>query len=300
MLFEERIELMRKAKVAAIVLGSVSSCLFGGLFAVYATAPTVTSVTPKNTAQIQDVEIEELANAAAVTPIRTTAVTTSKATTKAASTTTAVTTTTTTVVEQITEAPVVVTTEAPTQAATEAVTVTTVPTTEPPVVEYAANVPEEPEVIYYDEPLYEEETVQEETTDYTEPETFVEETYVETTTVDTSSSSSLPISDEEYIILCNAVGHEAGCNWISEYDKAKVVEVIMNRVYSPLYPNNIYDVLTQRYQFEGAQGYVNLGTYASYVTESVKNAVNLYFSDPASFQHGYFSFYGDGYQNYFV
>lgn len=288
MLFEERIELMRKAKVAAIVLGSVSSCLFGGLFAVYATAPTVTSVTPKNTAQIQDVEIEELANAAAVTPIRTTAVTTSKATTKAASTTTAVTTTTTTVVEQTTEAP----TEAPTQAATETVTEAV---TNAPVEEYAAYVPEEPEVVYYDEPLYtEEETVEEVTTDYTQSD----DTYVETPAVDTSSA--LPISDEEYIILCNAVGHEAGCSWISEYDKAKVVEVIMNRVYSPLYPNSIYEVLTQRYQFEGAQGYVNLGTYASYVTDSVKNAVNLYFTDPGSFQHGYFSFYGDGYQNYFV
>ena len=280
--------MMRKAKVAAIVLGSVSSCLFGGLFAVYATAPTVTSVTPKNTAQIQDVEIEELANAAAVTPIRTTAVTTSKATTKAASTTTAV-TTTTTVVEQPTEAPSEASTEAATEAATQAAT-------DAPYEEYTAYVPEEPEVVYYEEPLYQEEVVYQEAT---EENTEATETYTEAP-VDTTSASSLPISDSEYIILCNAVGHEAGCNWISEFDKAKVVEVIMNRVYSPLYPNSIYEVLTQKNQFEGSKSYVDLGTYASYVTDSVKAAVDLYFSDPASFQHGYFSFYGDGYQNYFV
>ncbi len=280
--------MMRKAKVAAIVLGSVSSCLFGGLFAVYATAPVVTSVTPKDTAQIQDVEIEELANAAAVTPIRTTAVTTSKATTKAASTTTAV-TTTTTVVEQPTEAPSEASTEAATEAATQAAT-------DAPYEEYTAYVPEEPEVVYYDEPLYQEEVVYQEAT---EENTEATETYTEAP-VDTTSASSLPISDSEYIILCNAVGHEAGCSWISEFDKAKVVEVIMNRVYSPLYPNSIYEVLTQKNQFEGSKSYVDLGTYASYVTDSVKAAVDLYFSDPASFQHGYFSFYGDGYQNYFV
>lgn len=282
--------MMRKAKVAAIVLGSVSSCLFGGLFAVYATAPVVTSVTPKDTAQIQDVEIEELANAAAVTPIRTTAVTTSKATTKAASTTTAV-TTTTTVVEQPTEAPSESATEAATEAATQAAT-------DAPYEEYTAYVPEEPEVVYYEEPLYEEEEevyYEEATEEYTE----YTETYTEAPTVETSAAS-LPISDSDYIILCNAVGHEAGCSWISEYDKAKVVEVIMNRVYSPLYPNSIYEVLTQRYQFEGSKSYVDLGTYASYVTDSVKAAVDLYFADPGSFQHGYFSFYGDGYQNYFV
>ena len=107
------------------------------------------------------------------------------------------------------------------------------------------------------------------------------------------------ITDSEYVILCNAVAHEAGSNWISTYDKAKVVEVIMNRVYSPLYPNSILDVLVQHNQFTGSESYVYLGTYSSYVSDDVKAAVDLYFSDPSSFSHGYFGFYGDGVHNYF-
>jgi spore germination cell wall hydrolase CwlJ-like protein len=112
-------------------------------------------------------------------------------------------------------------------------------------------------------------------------------------------SVSLPITDEEYIILCNAVAHEAGCNWISTYDKALVVEVIMNRVESPLYPNTILGVLTQPYQFTGSSSYVYLGTYSHHVTQDVKDAVNLYFTETESFGHGYFGFYGHGYRNYF-
>lgn len=115
----------------------------------------------------------------------------------------------------------------------------------------------------------------------------------------TGEAGMLPITDEEFIILCNAVAHEAGCYWINEYDKAKVVEVIMNRVYSPLYPNTIYGVLTQPYQFSGSYAYVDLGTYSGSVTESVKEAVRLYFNEPESFTEGYYSFYGDGYRNYF-
>ena len=62
----------------------------------------------------------------------------------------------------------------------------------------------------------------------------------------------IPITDEEYIILCNAVANEAGSDWISVYDKARVVEVIMNRVHSSLFPNTIYGVLAQPFQFEGS------------------------------------------------
>ena len=111
--------------------------------------------------------------------------------------------------------------------------------------------------------------------------------------------SSLPISDQDFILLCNAVANEAGSNWISNYDKACVVEVIMNRVNSAYFPSTIYNVLTQRNQFTGASRYVNLGTYSSYVTQSVKDAVTLYFSEPQSFTQGYLYFYGDGRRNYF-
>ncbi|MBR1824041.1 MAG: cell wall hydrolase [Ruminococcus sp.] len=120
-----------------------------------------------------------------------------------------------------------------------------------------------------------------------------------TTVVYENSYGSLPITDEEYIILCNAVANEAGSDWISVYDKARVVEVIMNRVNSGQFPNTIYGVLAQPFQFEGSYSYVNLGTFSSIVTDAVKEAVDLYFSSPESFSEGYFYFYGDGYQNYF-
>ncbi len=134
------------------------------------------------------------------------------------------------------------------------------------------------------------------TTTYVE---VTEEPEVVTEVEVVTDSESLPISDEEYIMLCNAVAHEAGCNWIGVYDKAYVVEVIMNRVNSPRFPNSIYDVLTQPYQFSGANGYVNLGTYSSYVTQSVKDAVTLYFTEPESFTQGYNGFWGDGTNNHF-
>ena len=107
------------------------------------------------------------------------------------------------------------------------------------------------------------------------------------------------ISESDYILLCNAVGHEYGSDWVSVQEKALVVEVIMNRVYSASYPGTIYDVLTQPYQFSGAWGYVNLGCFSYQVTESVKESVLYYFQHPDEFTHGYCSFNGDGYRNYF-
>ncbi len=163
------------------------------------------------------------------------------------------------------------------------------------------------------------------TTTTTTTTTVIEETTVETESVETPTEafepattyaepeaepivtdiepvveeSSIGISDSDYILLCNAVAHEAGSNGISVYDKALVVEVIMNRVNSPRYPNTIYDVLTQRNQFSGAYGYVDLGTYSSFVTQSVKDAVTYYFNNQESFTQGFVSFHGDGVRNYF-
>ena len=117
-----------------------------------------------------------------------------------------------------------------------------------------------------------------------------EETYV-----DTYSSA---VSDSDYILLCNAVANEAGSNWIATSEKAKVCEVILNRVYSDAYPGTIYGVLTQPYQFSGCWGYVDLGSFSGYVTEDVKSAVSGYLDGTYS-NHGYYSFHGDGYQNYF-
>lgn len=165
----------------------------------------------------------------------------------------------------------------------------------------------------YQEATYEDPTVYEPTTDEamsTEPvaEPATEENSEPDTepatedvlvTVPSGTASDLPISESDFILLCNVVAHEAGSYWIGPYEKAYVAEVVMNRVNSPLFPNTIYGVLTQPYQFSGCGAYVNLGTYTSYVTESVKEAVRLYFSEPESFTQGYLSFYGDGVRNYF-
>lgn len=328
---------MRKAKVAALIIGGVSTCIFGSVFGVVATSPIVKSVTPTNDVQnIYEVQSEELANVAAVTSIRTTPrITTSKntytvsigttttadknglasrtdlptlsvsfngamakpnykedkkeettqtptqaptmapvTTVQSAATTVKTTIATTSTTAVVTTVPVITTittTVAPTKAPTEAPTYTE-PTTEAPT----------------EAPVIEE----------TVPP--VDES-VETITpeVPEVSEDSLPITDEEFIILCNAVAHEAGCNWISTYDKALVVEVIMNRVESSMFPNSILGVLTQPYQFTGSSSYVYLGDYSRHVTQDVKDAVTLYFTEKESFGHGYFYFYGDGYNNYF-
>lgn len=119
--------------------------------------------------------------------------------------------------------------------------------------------------------------------------------------VTTPVSAGIPegLTEAEYIMICNCVAYEYGSNWVSEYEKGKVVEVIMNRVHSDRYPNTIYGVLTQPRQFSGVWNYINLGTYSKKVTQSVKDAVNLYFSNPSAYNHGYTRFEGDGTWNYF-
>ncbi|MCM1507243.1 MAG: cell wall hydrolase [Ruminococcus flavefaciens] len=190
--------------------------------------------------------------------------------------------------EIVTTTAVAITTTTTTTTTTETTTTTTTTEfTEPAEWFYM----ETTTALAYEEPVYEEPAVEEyivEESVYTEPEV-----------VDTYVSGLNYISESDYILLCNAVAHEAGSDWIDIYSKANVVEVIMNRVYSPLFPNTVYEVLTQPYQFEGSETYTYLGGYSYEVTDSVISAVDLYFSDPYSFSQGYLYFFGDGYQNYF-
>ena len=132
-----------------------------------------------------------------------------------------------------------------------------------------------------------------------EPDETEPESEEETAESEEEPSRAITVTDEEYIMLCNVVGNEYGANWISEYDKALVVEVIMNRVNSKLFPNTIYEVLMQKGQFPGLSRLINLGRFSKQVTPSVKAAVDLYLSDPSQFQHGYLFYSGDGHRNYF-
>ena len=92
-----------------------------------------------------------------------------------------------------------------------------------------------------------------------EAEEVIEENYdIEYSEYNGETTSDNYLTDYEYIMLCNAVAYEAGSDWIPTSEKAKVAEVIMNRVKSPDFPNTIYDVLTQEGQFVGVWSYVTL------------------------------------------
>lgn len=199
-------------------------------------------------------------------------------------TTTTTTTTTTATTTKTTTTTTTETTTTCTEVVTESATVaveTTMPSYNESEIEYE-------EVSFSECTNSETDTYDYEIVDYSYSE--------ETVNVDTANSTS--VSDSDYILLCNAVAHEAGSNWISTESKACVCEVIMNRVYSSAYPDTIYGVLTQNGQFSGCWGYVDLGCYSSYVTDDVQSAVTNFLNGVYG-NHGYYSFWGDGYQNHF-
>lgn len=322
---------MREAKLAASVFGVITACLIGGGAVAYNAAPQVSTrdnfeiVEPAYNGMTLTAETSEENKTAITEPAKEKTETIKKsaqgvynrphavnlsyiASTADTATAAAIVATT---FQSVTETEPQTTTQAATAAptttyATKAYTTenndyqwtTTEPTTvytEPETVvtttEEVIETETEPETVT-------EPPTEAPTEEYSEPDTepATEDVIV---TVPDSPASGLPISESDFILLCNVVAHEAGSHWIGSYEKAYVAEVVMNRVYSPLYPNTVYGVLTQPYQFSGSGAYVNLGTYSGYVTESVKEAVRLYFTEPDSFTQGYMSFYGDGIRNYF-
>ena len=135
---------------------------------------------------------------------------------------------------------------------------------------------------------------------YESEEVVIEENYdIEYSEYNGETTSDNYLTDYEYIMLCNAVAYEAGSDWIPTSEKAKVAEVIMNRVASPDFPDTIYDVLTQEGQFIGVWNYVTLTDYSYKVTEDVKSAVTMALESDY-INHGYLFFEGDGTQNYFT
>ena len=297
---------MKEAKFAAGVFGLITACLIGGGAVAYNAAPQVST---RDDFVIVEPANEELAAAAETSAKTTTASVKSKKSNSSITNRSL----SYSSVDNVSKTVYTVTTTAA-AAAIEVMTTTEPPTEAETVTE--APTEAETEYYYYEEPTYleepqteaeteapsEEETAAPEET-VTEAETEAPATAAPTEAVQEANADTtaneLPISESDFILLCNVVGHEAGSYWISEYDKACVVEVVMNRVNSSRFPNTIYGVLTQRNQFSGCGSYVNLGTYSGYVTESVKNAVKLYFNDPSQFSQGYLSFWGDGTGNHF-
>ena len=273
---------MRKVKVAAASLCLLSyGMLHGGIIntevsvaktdlsdtVIEMTAETVTTAASIETTSI--VTKATTAKTTAVT-IKTTAVTTGTTALSAPATTTAVSTT----------VPVTESTAAPETTSTVQ--------TEP---EQFLALSSEQEVTELSDAAEAAASTQTETTASPEAESEV--------TAEAPNVNAITVTDREYCMLCNVVGHEYGANWVPEADKALVVEVIMNRVNSPAFPNTIYDVLMQRNQFAGLEYLVNMDGMSGYVTDSVKAAVDLYLADPTQFSHGYLYFNGDGYRNYF-
>lgn len=117
-------------------------------------------------------------------------------------------------------------------------------------------------------------------------------------------TSAYPVSDAEYVWLCNLVGHEYGSDWVPVAEKAKVVAVVINRVNSPQFPNDVWSVLTAPYQFTGFSSY-GTGGYTQQVTQSVKDAVDYYFANPDEypnwlyFDGNHYAPDGSGPYNYF-
>ena len=96
------------------------------------------------------------------------------------------------------------------------------------------------------------------------------------------------LTEDEITLLRKIVSYEYGSDWVPVYEKAKVVNGVMNRVYDSRFPNTIYDVLTQSGQFPGFYVY---GTY--YISDSIIEAVEYYFAQPDEFDNSN-SWYADG------
>lgn len=324
---------MRKAKVVAIVCGMIASCLIGGFAVVEAATVKLDESSTEMIDYVDTYEPEaeetlattvtsiETTRATKTTTTTTTVLTEDETTAKATSvtTTTAKTTTTTDTTEAPETIPETTETQAHKVMAVEIEMETQAPTAAPA----AVNTDKIASVAPATTPApttTQTQTVVETCAVITEPPTQestpapaptpVEE-YTEAVPVEEApavadpvpatqvGAGSVYVSDSDYILLCNAVAHEAGANNIPATEKAKVVEVIMNRVASSRFPNTIYGVLTQKYQFSGSSTYVDLGTFSYKVTDLVKQSVDLYLSDPSQFSEGYLFFYGDGKMNHF-
>jgi hypothetical protein len=118
------------------------------------------------------------------------------------------------------------------------------------------------------------------------PEIEIITPYVEPTPV------AAGIDDYSRQLLAEIAWHEAGSNWISQYNKAKVVAGVMNRVNDPRFPNTVYSVLVAPNQFTGYWPGCCTPSQACY------DAVDYYFAHTNEFNSDN-SWWGDGYQNHF-
>lgn len=132
----------------------------------------------------------------------------------------------------------------------------------------------------------------------TTEKTTVTEAVEEVTEVETTeeiTSSSLPITEAERIMLTNLVAHEYGANWVSLYEKGKIVMCVMNRVNSSKFPNTIHKVILQKNQFCNMPD----DRYIRQVTQSCIDAVYYYFNHVDDYATNLYFYTGDGKKNHF-
>ena len=128
------------------------------------------------------------------------------------------------------------------------------------------------------------------------PEIEIINNYVEPTPVVANNTG---ITDYERQLLAEITCHEYGSNWVSTAEKAKIVAGVMNRVYSPAYPNDIYSVLMQDGQFHGSWDGGH-GYWPGCITPNEDSwaAIDYYFAHQSEFG-SWTSWSGDGQWNYF-
>lgn len=128
------------------------------------------------------------------------------------------------------------------------------------------------------------------------PQIEIINNYVEPTPVVANNTG---ITDYERQLLAEITCHEYGSYWVSTAEKAKIVAGVMNRVYSPAYPNDIYSVLMQDGQFHGSWDGGH-GYWPGCITPNEDSwaAVDYYFAHQSEFG-SWTSWSGDGQWNYF-
>lgn len=121
-----------------------------------------------------------------------------------------------------------------------------------------------------------------------ETTTKVEETIAETEI----DNSVVGIDSYSYQLLAELIEHEAGCSWLSTYDKAHIAAAVMNRVYDARFPDTVYDNLIDQTQFPGYYPGCIIPSPEAYA------ALDYYLAHPNEFDNSN-SWFGDGNQNYF-
>lgn len=273
---------MRKAKVAAALMCLFCSGMLGGVRFNGNELSVAKADQSNQILEVTDVAVTTTTSIETTTLVITTATTSKKAksvTTTAATTTNKTTTAATTTSTSGTKKTETTSTTATTEQQTTAESVQTIPETVPADTEAPITTCTEAVA--------------------TVPETELPQTEAVLQLQQSGNSYAVSVTDREYIMLCNVVGHEYGSDWVPIEEKALVAEVIMNRVNSPQFPNTIYEVLTQYNQFAGLEYLVEMDHMSNFVTQSVRDAVDYYLANPDQYQHGYLYFNGDGYRNYF-